>query len=62
MLTRRHVAWAEMYLTLASIVMRFDFEIRDTTWERDIKIEREWFVGMPSVEGQGVKMVVTDVF
>lgn len=55
-------AWTEMYLTLASIVMKFDFEIYDTTWERDVKIDREWFVGMPSGEAQGVKVKITEVF
>ena len=51
-----------MYLTLASIVMKFDFELYDTTWERDVKIEREWFVGMPSTEAEGVRVKIADVF
>lgn len=57
-----HTAWTEMYLTLASIVMKFDFEIYDTTWERDVKIEREWFVPMPSVDAKGVRVKITDAF
>lgn len=56
------VAWTELYLTLASIVMKFDFEIHDTIWERDVKIEREYFVGMPSKEAKGVRMKIMDCF
>lgn len=51
-----------MYLTLASIVMKFDFELYDTNWERDIKIEREWFVGMPSTEAKGVRVKIVGAF
>ena len=41
--------------------MRFDFEVHDTILERDLKVDREWFVPVPSPEAQGVKVKITDV-
>lgn len=50
-----NLAWAEMYLALANIATRFDMEIHDTTAERDILIDRDFFVGVPKPESKGVR-------
>lgn len=42
--------------------MRFDFEIYDTDWKRDVKFDMDYFVGVPSKEGRGVRVKITDMF
>lgn len=53
-----NLAWAEMYLAIAYIVTRFDLELFDTTKERDILFQRDWFLGAPSPESQGLRMQI----
>lgn len=60
--TTLFTAWAELYLTLATIVMKFDFEIYDTDWKRDVKIDMDYFVGVPSKQGRGVRVKITETF
>lgn len=45
-----------MYITLATLVRRFDFELYDTDFERDVKIVEDRFVGEPSSESRGVRV------
>ena len=54
------LAQAEMRLTLAAVLRRFDFELFETTAE-DIKIARDYFVGVPEPGSKGVRAVVTKV-
>ncbi|KAK5088912.1 hypothetical protein LTS08_000688 [Lithohypha guttulata] len=53
-----NLAWAELYLALAYVVSRFDLEIFDTTAERDIMINKDFFVGIPKPESKGVRVRV----
>lgn len=53
-----NLAWAELYLTLAYVVSRFDMEIYDTNAERDIHIAKDFFVGIPQADSQGIRMKV----
>jgi len=54
-------AWAEFYFALAAVVMRFDFELYDTTYERDIKFVKDCFFGQPGKSSKGIRMkVVSD--
>lgn len=53
-----NLAWAELYLTLANVATRFDFEIYDTTAERDVLIDRDFFVGVPRADSQGIRAKV----
>lgn len=54
------VAWSELYLTLAHIVMKFDFELYETEWERDIKCTHDYFVCVPSRETKGVRVKIVN--
>jgi hypothetical protein len=45
---------AEMYMTVATILRRFDLELYDTVRERDIDVVRDCFLGEPSFESKGV--------
>ncbi|KAJ9268666.1 hypothetical protein DTO212C5_5273 [Paecilomyces variotii] len=55
-----NLAYAEMRLTLATILRRFELENYETTVE-DVRIARDYFVGVPEPGSQGVKAVVTEV-
>lgn len=52
-----NLAYAELYLTLATVFMSFDFQLIDTT-KRDVEICHDFFVGMPALESQGVRVKV----
>ena len=51
------LAWAELYLFLAIILPRFDFEPFETTVE-DIKPARDFFVPVPKLDSKGVRAKV----
>lgn len=50
------LAWAELYLTLANVVMRFDMVPFETIQERDVVIDRDCFVGVTKTESQGIRI------
>lgn len=58
MLTEDSLAYAEIYTALAMTVRRFEFELVDTVYDRDIKVVRDCFLGEPSLEGRGVTVKV----
>ncbi|KAI0190866.1 cytochrome P450 [Astrocystis sublimbata] len=43
-------------LTLATLIQRFDFEIIDTIWERDVLVSRESTLTAPAAGSEGVKL------
>jgi cytochrome P450 len=51
-----NLAWAEMYLTSAAMVRRFEVEFVDVVRERDIDVVRDCFVGFPKAESKGVRV------
>ncbi|EED18501.1 cytochrome P450, putative [Talaromyces stipitatus ATCC 10500] len=53
-----NLAYAEIFLTLALVLSRFDMETYETTTE-DIRIARDYFVGVPEPGSQGVRVIVT---
>lgn len=53
--TLSSLAYAELYLTLAHVLSRFEINNHDTTVERDIKLDRDLFVGVPRADSQGVR-------
>ncbi len=63
-LTTRHadhelsLANAEIFLTLAYLFRRFDFELYDTTAARDVETTNDSFVGMADLSSPGVRMKV----
>jgi len=54
-----NLAHAELYLILGSRFRRFDLELHDTIKERDIDIIRDCFIGEPSRDSPGVRVMVT---
>ncbi|KAF2467747.1 cytochrome P450 [Lindgomyces ingoldianus] len=53
-----NLAWCQMYLTLAKLIRRFDFELYDVVRERDIDNYRDCFLGEPRDDSLGVRMKV----
>lgn len=49
-----------MYLTLATIVRRFDMELFDTTVE-DVRMVHDFFVASPRLASKGVRIKVTSL-
>ncbi|KAI4170325.1 MAG: hypothetical protein LQ343_005078 [Gyalolechia ehrenbergii] len=50
----KHVAWAELCLSVAMVFRRFDFELVDTVKERDWTVSRATVVGSVSHDSKGV--------
>lgn len=55
----KNLGQAELYLTLAIVLRKFDFEtyLTDMT---DIEIERDWYVMQPKKTSQGVRVIVKE--
>ena len=53
-----HLAHAELYLAIAVVFRRFDFELVDVTKERDFVVSRDTFNGSTSAESKGVTATV----
>lgn len=51
------LAYAEMFLTLATVLPRFDMKIYKTTTE-DVRVARDHFVGVPEPGSQGVRVTI----
>ena len=54
------LAYAELFLTLATVLSRFDMKIYKTTTE-DVRVARDYFVGVPDPGSQGVRVTVERV-
>lgn len=52
------LALAELHIVIAQIFTRLDLKLFETTYDKDIKIVRDCFVGEPSLESQGVKVTL----
>ena len=48
---------AELYLTLAAVVGRFEMRLFETD-ESDVRLERDWFIPQPRVGTRGVRVEV----
>ncbi|KAL9616019.1 MAG: hypothetical protein Q9160_009065 [Pyrenula sp. 1 TL-2023] len=48
------LAWAEMYLVLATVFRRFEFDVSGVRRERDIDMTRDHIVGANAVDSPGV--------
>ncbi|KAI1116506.1 cytochrome P450 [Nemania sp. NC0429] len=51
-----NLAWAELYIAIATIFCCRDFELYDTVRERDVDFTRDCFVGGNSVDAKGVRV------
>lgn len=50
------LAWAELYIAIATLFCRRDFELYDTVRERDVDFTRDCFVGETSADAKGVRV------
>lgn len=50
-----NLAYAELYLTVAALVGRFDMELVDFDRARDLDVVRDKFIGMPSKEAKPIR-------
>ncbi|KAH8700030.1 putative flavonoid 3-hydroxylase [Phaeosphaeriaceae sp. PMI808] len=53
-----NLALAELYLILGTLFDKFDFDLFETTKERDIDIARDCFIGEPCTQSKGVRVKV----
>lgn len=52
-----NLAYAELFLTLASMFRRFDLELYKTSIE-DVMLVRDMFMPAPRIESKGVRIIV----
>jgi hypothetical protein len=53
------LAYAELYLTLATVLRKFDMENFETTFD-DAILDRDYFVGGPRrLDSKGIRAIVT---
>lgn len=57
--TSTSLAKAEISLTLATLFRRYEMELFDTTFERDVQVKHDMFLPQPSNESKGVRVVFT---
>lgn len=53
-LTKHSLAYAELYITLSTIVTRFDWEMYETTLD-DIVCKHDFFVAVGDLNSKGVR-------
>lgn len=51
-------AYIEVYMSLSALITRFDLELYDTTWERDVAYTRDCFLGEASRDSPGIRVKV----
>jgi hypothetical protein len=54
-----NLAYAELYLTTATLVSRFDFELYETSL-KDVQIKHDFFVAVPDLSSKGVRVTVKE--
>lgn len=54
------LAYAELYLTLAMVVRRFNFEIHETD-VTDVKMRHDFMVPSPKTNSKGVRVTVKNI-
>ncbi|KAF2202754.1 cytochrome P450 [Delitschia confertaspora ATCC 74209] len=50
-----NLAYAELYLAAGCVFRRFDVEVWDTEWERDLEVVSDFFVGEPRKGSRGIR-------
>lgn len=51
------LAKTEIFLTLAAPFRRYEMDLFDTTFERDVELKYDMFLPQPSLESRGVRIV-----
>lgn len=55
------IAWAALYITMASLIRNFDIELVDMDYNRDLRYEKEGLIALPSDSSKGVRVRVRPV-
>ncbi|KAK8079184.1 hypothetical protein PG994_002991 [Apiospora phragmitis] len=50
------LVYAELFLTVASVMTRFDIELFETIKSRDVDVVRDCIIGLPSPESPGIRV------
>ncbi|KAA6414183.1 MAG: P450 monooxygenase [Lasallia pustulata] len=53
-----NLALAEIYVALANVFRRFELELWETEWERDVRVTHDFVNPFPSMESPGVRVLV----
>ncbi|KAH9826728.1 Cytochrome-P450 [Teratosphaeria destructans] len=53
-----NLVYAELFLTVARLVTRFDLELYETVRERDVDVARDCVLGLPSAGSPGIRVRV----
>lgn len=56
-----NLAWAEMYLTIATIFRRFDFDVKEVVRERDVDCVRDHFTAATARGSKGIVVKISSV-
>lgn len=56
-----NLTWAEMYLGLASVFRRFDFDLAEVVRERDVDCVRDYITAAPARGSKGIIVKVLSV-
>ena len=56
-----NLAWAEMYLVLAGVVGRFEFDVSGVVRKRDVDCVRDCLTAAPAWESRGIVVGVRRV-
>ena len=56
-----NLAYAQIYIVLASVLRRFDLSLHDVVYDRDIEAVRDCFIGEPQLNSPGVHVIAKDV-
>lgn len=54
----QNLAQTEIYMALATVFRRFDFELFETDRERDIDVKYDYITPKPSRESNGLRVLV----
>lgn len=52
------LAYAELYLTTATIFSKYEMENYETYLD-DVEVARDFFVGVPKLDSKGIRGVIT---
>ncbi len=51
------LAKVELFLTLATVFRRFEMDLHDTVFERDVQLKHDFFLPQPSMQSNGVRVI-----
>lgn len=49
-----NLAWAELYLVLANVFRRFEFDVSQVIRQRDVDVSKDLIMGVPSPDSKGI--------